>query len=328
MTLTAFPNGVSSFGIPQMGNARYDGWWGKTLFVDYDNGAADGTNSGTEPTSAYKYLQDAIDESTINDVIYVRNREEDITSTDPEAQTPESTTNWSVAEAKTHFSIIGASNVSHIPSQEGQYGVYLKGDGTTTATPVMDWRGAFGLVENLAFHRGASTSGLLSLTGNSTSLRALGTVVSNCLFRMDSSAVGGVYNIDNWFITVYGCTFHDCDFGVNMVGSSSTIRRVSILDCIFRNQTAASVTANIQLSGSNTKDVQIRNCVFGPETPSAGTAKFIYVTNAATGVLSGCQFPIDTNEGTTSMEINGLDAIACWQAVTTTAADPTWGLGS
>lgn len=328
MGLTNFPNGITSFGIPVMGGQRFAGWWGKSYFVDYDNGASDGTNSGTEPGSAHKYLQDAIDLATINDVIYLRNREEDITSTDPEAQTPESTTNWSIAEAKTHLSIIGASNVSHIPSQEGQYGVYLKGDSTTTSTPVMDWRGAFGLVENLAFHRGASTSGLLSLTGNSTSLRALGTVVNNCLFRMDTSAVGGVYNIDNWFITVYGCTFHDCDFGVHMVGSSSTIRRVSILNCIFRNQTAASVTANIQLQGSSTADVQIRHCVFGPETPTAGTAKFINVSNAATGVLYQCGFPIDTNEGTTSMEINGLDAIDCYQAVTTTAAEPTWALAT
>ena len=328
MSLTNFPNGVSSFGIPLMGNARFAGWWGKSYFVDYDNGTADGTCSGTEPTQAFKYLQDAIDVSKINDVVYVRNREEDITSTDPEAQTPASTTNWSVAEAKTHFSIIGASNVSHIPSQEGQYGVYLRGDSTTTATPVMDWRGAFGLVENLAFHRGASTSGLLSLTGNSTSLRALGTVVSNCLFRMDTSAVGGVYNIDNWFVTVYGCTFHDCDFGVNMVGSSSTIRRVSILDCVFRNQTAASVTANIQLSGSNTQDVQIRNCVFGPATPTAGTAKFINISNAATGVLVNCTFPIDTAEGTTSMELNGLDATKCFQTVTTSHSDPIWGLAT
>jgi hypothetical protein len=325
---TNYQDGVLSMGVPVLGSGpgRFDGWWGKSYFADYDHG--DNAYDGLTPESAVKDLQIAIDRSLINDVVYVRNRDEDITSTDPEAITPASTTNRSVAESQTHFSIIGASNVSHIPSQEGQYGVYLKGDGTTTSTPVLDWRGAFGLIENLAFHRGASTSGLLSLTGNGSSLRALGTVVSNCLFRMDSSAVGGVYNKDNWFVTVYGCTFHDCDFGVNMHGDQSTIRRISILDCVFRNQTGGSVTANIQLSGSGVTDVQIRNCVFGPATPTAGTAKFVYVTNAATGVIVNCTFPIDTAEGATSMELNGLDATKCFQTVTTSHSDPIWGLAT
>jgi hypothetical protein len=326
MPLTHFPNGLTSFGIPQLGGQnRFDGWWGTSRFVDFDNG--NDANTGTEPTRAYKYLQTAIDASTINDVVYVRNREEDITSTDPEYQTPESTTNWSVAEAQTHFSIIGAGNSSHIPTQEGQYNVYMRGS-TTTSTPVMDWRGAFGLIENFAWHRGSSTAGIISLTGNSTSLRALGTVVSNCLFRFDTSAYGGVYNLDNWFITVYGCTFHDCDFGVNHTGVNTQIKRVHIDNCTFRNITGASVTANIQVYCGVPANIYITDCVFGPATPTAGTAKFINISNAATGVVKGCMFPIDTTEGTVSMELNGLDAICCGQAVTTTTGDPFFGLAT
>lgn len=328
---TNFQDGLMSYGVPVLGTGpgRFDGWWGTSRFVDYDNG--DDAYAGTTPDEPYKHLQTAITAAGINDVIYIRNREQDITSTDPEYITPESTTNWTIAEADTHLSIIGASNVSHIPTQEGQIAVYLRGSTNTTDT-VMDWSGAFGLIENLAFHRGSSTYGQLLLNGNSTSLRALGTVVSNCLFRYDSStgSYGALRNTDNWFITVYGCTFHNDRFGVYMVGSNTTIRRVTVDSCLFRNQTATNVDTNITMSGSSSQDIVIKNCVFACNTPnySGGTNYFINVTAAATGVVSGCQFPIDTNEGTTSMEINGLDAVGCWQAVTTTAADPTWGLAT
>lgn len=317
-------------GVPVGAPARYTGWWGvDTWFVDFDHGSD--SNGGAQPTEAKKYLQSAIDASALGDVIYVRNRDQDITSTDPEAITPESTTNWSIAEAKTHLSIIGAANVSHIPTQEGQYAVYLKGQSGANTTAVMDWQGAFGLIENLAFHRGGSTAGgLLALTGNSTSLRALGTVVNNCLFRYANHTLGALYNLDNWFVTVYGCTFHNDRFGIYVHGSNTTIRRQHIERCLFRNQTATNVDTNIHMQGSSTQDVVIKDCVFACNTPnySGGSNKFINISNAATGIVSGCQFPIDTNEGTTSMEINGLDAVACWQAVTTTVADPTWGLAT
>lgn len=326
--MTTVADGLYQYGGQPVGTgARYTGWWGvQSWFVDYDHG--NNGYTGKTPTKAKKDLQEVIDVASAGDVIYIRNRDQDVTSTDPEYITPADTNNWSTVEAThPHLSIIGASNVSHIPTQEGQIAVYLRGS-TSTSNSVLTVNSPFILLENLAFHRGSSDAGHVKLNGNSTSLRALGACINNCLFRMDTSAYGGVYNIDNWFTTVYGCTFHDCDFGVNHVGSSSTIRRNTIAKCWFRNQTAASCTANIQLSGSSSQNNYIVDCIFGPETPTGGTAKFINVTAAATGIVSGCQFPIDTNEGTTSMEINGMDAIACWQAVTTTAADPTWGLAT
>ncbi len=306
MTLTRFPHGVLATPVIGGGSARFDGWWGKSYFVDYDHGGAEG--DGFSPDSALSKLQTAIDLATTNDVIYIRNRDQDITSIDPEAIIPASTTNWSIAEAKTHLSIIGASNVSHIPTMEGQYGVYLKGHATANTTAVMDWRGAFGLIENLAFHSGGSTSGgHLALTGNSTSLRALGTVVSNCLFRMSTQAAhGAVHNVDNWFITVYGCTFHDCLFGVRMAGSASTLRRITIKGCLFRNQTAASVDTNIRLAGTNGQAILIDGCIFTTPVGTAGSAKMINIVDAMTGTICNCVFPIDTTEGTTGITDNGL----------------------
>ncbi len=321
MGLTRFPHGVLATPTVGAGGGRFDGWWAKTYFVDYDHG---GSNSGLTPSTAFKHLQDAIDVATTNDVIYIRNRDQDTTSTDPEAIIPASTTNWSIAEAKTHLSIIGASNVSHIPTMEGQYGVYLKGHATANTTAVMDWRGAFGLIENLAFHSGGSTSGgHLALTGNSTSLRALGTVVSNCLFRMSTQANhGAVHNVDNWFITVYGCTFHDCLFGVRMLGSASTLRRISIVGCLFRNQTAASVDTNIRLAGTSGQGILIDGCTFTTPVGTAGAAKMINIVDAMTGTICNCNFPIDTTEGTTGITDNGLSQVNNNQAMWTADAGP------
>ena len=305
----------------QGGKVRYSGLWGKSIFVDYDHGSND--NKGLEPSDAYKDLQTAINVCSYNDVIYVRNRDQDITSTDPEYIIPASTTNWTIAEAQTHLSIIGASNVSHIPAGgHNQLAVYLRGHGTANVTAVMDWRGAFGLIENLAFHSGSSTAGgHLALTGNSTSLRAVGTVVANCLFRMSTQAAhGGVHNTDNWWITVYGCTFHDMLFGIRMYGSLSTLRRITITNCLFRNQTAASVDTNIRLAGSNGQDILIDGCTFTTPVGTAGDAKMIYIVDAMTGTICNCNFPIDTTEGTVGITDNGLSQVnnnqAMWGADT------------
>uniref|UniRef100_A0A6M3ITC4 Pectate lyase n=1 Tax=viral metagenome TaxID=1070528 RepID=A0A6M3ITC4_9ZZZZ len=322
MGITNYPHGLASNGVPLLGGqARFDGWWGKSRFVDYDHGSD--SKTGLSPELAYKNLQTAITASSINDVIYVRNRDQDITSTDPEYIIPASTTNWSIAEAQTHLSIIGASNMSHIPFQAGSLAVYLRGHGTANTTAVMDVRGAFTLIENLAFHRGASTAGgLIALTGNSTSLRALGTTISNCLFRLYSSTThGAIYSLDNWFINIFGCDFHDCLVGIHFYGSSSTVRRERIASCIFRNQTAASVCNNIYLAGSSGQDVTISDCDFLGEVPTAttgpsGVAGCIYAGSAIQGTVIRCNYSDDSIEGTAAAAItaNGLTQVACNQA--------------
>ena len=315
------PHGFSVYGVPIMpggGGARFAGWWGTSYFVDYDHGN-DG-NTGLEPTDAYLNLQTAITAASGNgDVIYIRNRDQDTATTDPEFIIPASTTNWSVAQAKVHLSIIGAANTSHIPCQEAGLAVYLRGHATANTTAIMDWQGAFGLIENLAFHRGASTAGgLLALTGNSTSLRALGTVVNNCLFRLSNHAVGALYNVDNWFVTVYNCIFHDCKFGVEFHGSSSTIRRSAIVGCTFRNQTAASVDTNILINGSSTQDVTVRDCIFTCQLGTGGTNKYINFTAAATGAIYNCSFPTDVTLGT-QVRGNSAATVGSWEATSATA---------
>lgn len=325
MGFTNYPHGVTSMGIPQLGNgARYTSWWGvDTYFVDYDNGS-DG-NNGKDPTKAYKNLQTALDAMSSGDVVYVRNRDQDVSSTDGETILPASTTNWSTSASKVHLSVIGASNVSHIPYQGGAYSVILKGTATANTTPVLDVQSGFTLVENLGFHQGGSTSGgLIALTGNSTAMRAMGSTINNCLFRLYSlNSHAAIYSVDNWFITINGCDFHDCNVGVMMYGSSSTVRRSRISNCIFRTQTAASVSAGILLAGSSGQDVTISDCDFLGEIPTAtdhsgiSTAGYIVASSAIQGTVVRCTFVSDITEFEATVTANGLTAVGCDQALWT-----------
>jgi len=64
MSLTNFPNGISSFGIPVLGGGGIPATTGKVFFVDYTNGS-DG-NKGTSPTKPLKTVAKAYDLCTSN----------------------------------------------------------------------------------------------------------------------------------------------------------------------------------------------------------------------------------------------------------------------
>lgn len=74
MGLTHFPNGISSMGVPMMGNAGHNICLGKIWFVNGTSGS-DG-NNGELPTQAFKTIQKAIttqiaQTSSLGDIIYV-----------------------------------------------------------------------------------------------------------------------------------------------------------------------------------------------------------------------------------------------------------------
>jgi hypothetical protein len=68
MPITNFQGGISSFGIPAVGN-RFGSPWSTHYFVDGDGGS-DG-NTGKSPNRAFKTIQKAIDDSKGGDVIYI-----------------------------------------------------------------------------------------------------------------------------------------------------------------------------------------------------------------------------------------------------------------
>lgn len=71
MSITNFPNGVSSFGIPVMGGSSVPSTMGNVFFVDYRNGSD--SNDGRSKEAAMKTLSGAIARCTSNnhDVILI-----------------------------------------------------------------------------------------------------------------------------------------------------------------------------------------------------------------------------------------------------------------
>ena len=70
MPITNFPNGLTSFGIPLFGSARFSNPWSTHYFVDGDEGS-DG-NNGKSPQKAFATIQKAVTAATGGDVIYIR----------------------------------------------------------------------------------------------------------------------------------------------------------------------------------------------------------------------------------------------------------------
>lgn len=70
MPFTNFPSGVTSFGIPLFGGARFSNPWSTHYFVDGDDGS-DGHN-GKTPDRAFKTIQKAVTASIGGDVIYIK----------------------------------------------------------------------------------------------------------------------------------------------------------------------------------------------------------------------------------------------------------------
>lgn len=70
MSLTNFPHGITSVGVPIYGGNRFASPWATHYFVDGTNGSDD--NNGKTPDEAFATIQKAVTTSTGGDVIYIR----------------------------------------------------------------------------------------------------------------------------------------------------------------------------------------------------------------------------------------------------------------
>lgn len=94
-----------------------------------------------------------------------------------------------------------------------------------------------------------------------------------------------------------------------------------LANSIFRNQTAASISANVLFSGSNGQDNTILDCDFVGEIPTAtdhtsvATASVIIANEAIQGTIVRATYMSDTTEGTVTVTANGLTQIDCAQTL-------------
>jgi hypothetical protein len=314
--LSTFPDGVFQYnGIP-VGGGRYEGMWGRNkFFVDYDNGV-DGS-SGTSVKSPGKYLQDAIDASGKWDVVYVRPRDPDIANGSPNTHLPEATTNWSISYLKHGLSLIGTGVGYGLAST---YGTVLRGTATAGATPALYVKAPLTNIENISFHRGGSTYNPIGvgavgacvavIGGSATTNCAYQNTFTNCSFWDNDCGSGGksvgLHTDDAWFLTINGCQFIDCGWGVT-IGASATISQgIRILGTDFM-AIPASVQCDIYSNGA-VANILISGCNFNHTIPAGGSPnKYIVFSSASTGMVSNCWTGAAATTVGTNTTLNGVN---------------------
>jgi hypothetical protein len=280
MSLTNFPNGITSFGVPVVGGAGgYASFWtGRVWFVDGTDGS-DG-NSGLHPEKAYETLQAAVTAASKDDTIFIR----------PQAVGVRYTENITVP-VTTHagLNIIGTGNGK---GNSVYQACSFKGVGGLDS-PVITLNSSYANVENIHFWTvPAQTHGAgLLLRWNTPVGLALniGSSVVNCSFSQDLDDPAGAGVVQSSIRMdstegqlVEGCFFQDCRVGISVGSTQSAAYRIVVKDNLFKG-VASNIAANLMLA--DISGMEIVGNSFGHAVPShaAGTmTKYIFVIGGAT----------------------------------------------
>lgn len=260
MPLTNFPYGVTSFGVPLVGNGQAPiiPTQGSYWFVDGTSGSD--TFEGTSPDRAFATIQKAINSAAKQDTILVFPKEVAATATDPSSYAETLTITTPM------ISIIGINR----GLTQGGLPQISKGSGTTALLTV---RAPGCLIANLGFNGISSTGGGILLDDNGTTKNAWGTTIVGCHFKncvgttATNAATGGAIQWaatgNAWQVLIKGNRFYKNVGDIVLLGTSGSVPQdVVIEDNIFSGP-AASVDCNIYLAaGSGMNGVIIRRNVF------------------------------------------------------------------
>lgn len=283
MSLTNFPNGITSFGVPVVGGGRYASFWsGRVWFVDGTAGS--NGNSGRHPNQAFSTLQAAVTAAGTDDTIYIR----------PRAVGNFYTENVIVPVA-THanLSIIGTGNgKGNSVYQACTFRGVLAVD-----DPILELGSSFANIENMHFWARAAQTHGFGVLGNwntnlnaSTTLLNIGSSVINCSFNtdiLDAPPGAGVVqsgirldSTEGWLVE--GCFFQDCRVGISVGSTASAAYQIVVKDNLFKG-VASNIAADLMLA--DVTGIEIVGNTFGHAVPShaAGTMqKYIFVVGGAT----------------------------------------------
>jgi len=310
--MTKFGDQVFQFGGAPVSSGRYEAWWGsKIRFVDYDYGVSGGT--GSKPTEAGKYFQDAIDASNPWDVIYLRPRNPRYSTSGGQYwHLPVSTSNWSIPYTAYGLSLIGTGT----GRGTNVMSTTLKGGAVTTDAPVLLIKSCWNSVENLAFESGASDQAQIkSLGATAATNMAYGNTYNNCIFvggdDLAADNLQGCIHIDSsGYEGIYNCTFKSSPVGIVLRSSLRAVGGTQIHGCDFQG-TAAEVQCDICSTGATLTNISIKDCTFEHAVPSktvyAGALnRYVYFGGTSTGLVSDCSTGAATAIIATNMTLDGV----------------------
>lgn len=281
MALTNFPNGVSSFGIPQVGGGAPINI-GNYLYVDSTNGSDQ--NRGNSISKPLDTIQKAVDIATRGTTIIVAPGQYDETVT--------------ISRTSAHSNLtimgMGGRGAAYIePSTEDTAGMVCHADDVT-------------LINIGVAAEDETSAAALTVTGSR--FRAYGCKIEGGADQLiigpgtvAQEAAGTHGRGADWL-------FHDCEFAWGTDGIVLTctdyggVTQGLIDKCRFHNLTAKHITEAVGSGGSAAVtffNIVIQDCTF--DDLEDGTAPTNYIDlngdNANTGVVTRCSFPTAINSG-------------------------------
>jgi len=286
--ITAFPNGVSSFGIPCMGPLPYfPNKNGLVLFVDGANGL-DG-NDGKSPETAKKTIQAAVDlaGSGRGDVIYVF----------PKGANAGYAETVTIARGDNNITLIGVGPRGSVfidPSTEDAGGMVVRGNDVTLI--------------NMGVAAEDDTSGNIALLVTGARFRAYGCKIEGgdeqVRIGPTTVALGAASGVE----TGADAIFYDCEIAWGAKGivinrtDYGAVTQLHVNRCRFHNLTAAHMDERNGTGGQADtcyRNLEIVDCF--SDDSEGGTAPTNYFllndNNGNDGIVTRCSFPTAINSG-------------------------------
>jgi len=305
MSLTNFPNGITSFGVPIVGQGRFSSPWATHYFVDGDHGSDD--NDGKTPSTAYATIQKAVTNSIGGDVIYIRPKtytvgtgfaryteDVDITNT---------ATGSGVTEKNAGISIIGVTAL-------GVASDFMGPRWKHETTHCLHTKAAATHVENIGFYCEGATYGVQFQSDGATYTMsgAQGSSLYNCAIKGE----GGVFSNSSDSLQIIGCQFQ-AKYDGNTSGMIITLdgtnvnRRPVLRGCHFIGGNGTSMDSAPIIWTGKVEDGLIADNYFHTGT----TVQINIATSGSSGLIVN-NFFAETDLSTTFIVQNGMVCVANW----------------
>jgi len=298
MPITNFPNGVTSFGIPILGSARFSNPWSTHYFVDGDDGS-DGHN-GKSPQTAFATIQKAVTASTGGDVIYIKPKtytmatgfaryEEDVVI-------PSGASGTGTTATQANKSLIGITPRTTASDFMGVRWKYATNTNLNVEAPGTH-------IENIGFFCEDATAGVYFEGDGTTLIKSgiIGSSLYNCAIKGDGGVLANgsdsLQIIGNQFQAKYDGTV--CGMTIT-VGSTITGRRPVLKGNHFLGGNGVAMSAAPVIWTG-----QIENALITDNDFDTGTLVQINIVTASTGLIARNYFA-ETDLSTTFIVQNGM----------------------
>lgn len=305
MSLTNFPNGISSFGSPLMGG-RFTNPWSTHWFIDGDNGV-DTFNDGKSPSKALKTIQAAVTAATGGDVIYIRPKTYTMGTGFARYSEDVVIANTSAAAASTApqagKSLIGITPKGYASDFMGVRWKFATNTNLNVEAPGTH-------IENIGFFCEGATAGIYFEGDGATYTKAghTGSSLYNCAIKGE----GGILANGSDSLQIINCQFqakydgNTCGIIITLDGTNVN-RRPVVRGCHFLGGNGTAMdSAPIIWTG------KVENGLIADNYFDTGTTVQINIATSGSSGLIVNNFFAEADLSTTFIVQNGMVCVANW----------------